>query len=41
MLHPLIGDIRLTYFGQWDYIPNSMKTEAVQRMYVAPGKALR
>ncbi len=33
------GDVRLTYFGKWDYITRSIKDEAVKKLYVAPGES--
>ena len=33
-----IGDIKLTYFGKWDYVTNTVNIQAVKQMYVAPGK---
>ena len=35
-----LGDVKLTYFGKWDYVPYSIKIEAVQMMYVAPGNII-
>ena len=35
-----LGDVKLTYFGKWDYVPYSIKIEAVQMMYVAPGDTI-
>ena len=33
----IIGDVALTYFGKWDYVPLPLKNEVVERLYVAPG----
>ena len=33
----IVGDVALTYFGKWDYVPLPLKNEVVDRLYVAPG----
>ena len=33
----IIGNVRLTYFGSWDYVAHPLKLKAIRYFYVAPG----